>query len=94
MAVQGLIGSPCRGRRPIVQYTDVVTGRVELQVTVFVPLGSLCDPARDIYRYTAVVENLEPGHYPLVVRLKIDSRHTAYPSSTRVLLLDTMEVSS
>lgn len=93
MAVEGLIASPCRGRRPIIQYSDVVTGCLVLQVTVFVPLGSLCDPAGDIYRYTAVAENLEPGRYPLVVRLTIDSRHAAYPSSTRVLLQDTLEVS-
>jgi hypothetical protein len=88
--VDGRVLSLCKRHAPLVQYSDVVTGRVVLDVSLSIPV--LCLPKREIYTYTAIVQDLPPGRYPLEVQLRIHSRDPGIRSSRRVVLQDTLIV--
>jgi hypothetical protein len=88
--VDGRVLSLCKGHAPLVQFSDVVTGRLVLDVSSYVP--ALCLPRREIYTYSAIAEDLPPGRYPLQVQLRIHSADPGIRSSRRVVLHDTLTV--
>ena len=94
VVVEGVVPASCDTHRPLIQYSDVVTGRIVLDVGVYVPQH--CFPVHEgapLYRYRAVVDQLPTGRYPLEVRLRVTSANGQVPSQERVILRDTIVVS-
>lgn len=86
---EGQVRSPCRDHEPFV-FTDYGSDRLAVEVRTSVP--GLCFPRWETHTYTAIIQNLQAGRYPVEVRLHVSSQAPGIPSSTQVVLRDTIRV--